>query len=173
MQDQSTPSVPLKLCRQCGEQKPLDVFPIGKSKPVSPCRACVTARTRRWKSENIERVRAQDAEYARQWRRDNDAQYQETRKAWRTANPGRVQLAVRTWNAKNPERIAAMGNARQAVYRAIHRGELIRATVCEECGATGRQITAAHHDYSKPLDVRWLCRSCHSRYDHADPKTLR
>lgn len=30
--------------------------------------------------------------------------------------------------------------------------------VCQ-CGST--KTEAHHHDYSKPLDVRWLCRACH------------
>lgn len=37
---------------------------------------------------------------------------------------------------------------------------------CEVCG-TRKQIDAHHDDYSKPLDVRWLCRS-HHRQHHAD-----
>ncbi|SRR6266849_434026 len=49
-------------------------------------------------------------------------------------------------------------------------GHLTRPTVCEECGATGRRIQAAHFDYREPLRVRWLCRSCHAKWDWAEPK---
>jgi len=31
-------------------------------------------------------------------------------------------------------------------------------------------IEAAHHDYDQPLHVRWLCRSCHVRWDKREPK---
>lgn len=51
----------------------------------------------------------------------------------------------------------------------ISAGKLVRPYCCSECGGTGR-IEAAHYDYSRPLLVRWLCRSCHSRWDHREPK---
>jgi hypothetical protein len=53
--------------------------------------------------------------------------------------------------------------ARQKVYKAVKRGELMRQP-CEVCG---RAFVHGHHDdYSAPpLNVRWLCpkhhRSCH------------
>jgi len=49
-------------------------------------------------------------------------------------------------------------NARVKVFNAIRDGVLIRQP-CEKCGAAYAQ--AHHDDYQKPLDVRWLCASCH------------
>lgn len=57
-----------------------------------------------------------------------------------------------------------------AVAKAIRAGLLVRPMVCTQCGNQGK-IEAAHHDYSRPLDVRWLCKSCHTRWDRAVPKT--
>lgn len=37
------------------------------------------------------------------------------------------------------------------------------AQPCEACGAVGGQ--RHHHDYSRPLDIRWLCDPCH-RAEH-------
>ncbi len=59
--------------------------------------------------------------------------------------------------------------AQSAVARAIRAERLHRPGVCSECGLDGR-IEAAHRDYDKPLDVRWLCRSCHAKWDWAEPK---
>jgi hypothetical protein len=66
------------------------------------------------------------------------------------------------------------------VARAIKRGDLTRQS-CEVCGAApqwhgygnspshGFQRVIAHHDdYSKPLDVRWLCRTHHFRFHLAN-----
>lgn len=32
---------------------------------------------------------------------------------------------------------------------------------CEFCGKTDKQLDKHHPDYGKPLEVVWLCRSCH------------
>lgn len=49
--------------------------------------------------------------------------------------------------------------ARGAVSNAIRAGRLIRQP-CERCGVPEAQ--AHHDDYSKPLDVRWLCQEHHN-----------
>ena len=36
-------------------------------------------------------------------------------------------------------------------------------TTRRSCGQTHELIEAHHHDYSKPLDVEWLCPHCHAR----------
>jgi hypothetical protein len=57
--------------------------------------------------------------------------------------------------------------ARDKIYRAITCGRMKRATHCEKCGKAGGRgtpIHAHHDDYTKPLDVRWLCGSCHKRH---------
>jgi len=50
--------------------------------------------------------------------------------------------------------------AHMAVKNAVKNGKLERLP-CLYCGAPE---TEAHHpDYSKPLDVQWLCRTCHMK----------
>ena len=55
---------------------------------------------------------------------------------------------------KFPDKIAA----RQAILIAKRSGRLKQAD-CERCGDKNTQ--AHHPDYSKPLEVIWLCRTCH------------
>ena len=35
---------------------------------------------------------------------------------------------------------------------------------CETCGVLDTWLQRHHDDYSKPLEVRWLCRSCHQKH---------
>lgn len=55
--------------------------------------------------------------------------------------------------------------ARWKVHRAIEAGRL-RKQLCEVCGSPDTQ--AHHDDYSRPLDVRWLCRVHHVEYHAAE-----
>ena len=50
--------------------------------------------------------------------------------------------------------------ARRAVRDALARGELVRG-VCEIGVNCYGRIEAHHDDYTKPLNVAWLCRPCH------------
>lgn len=59
--------------------------------------------------------------------------------------------------------------ARSKLARAVKSGILKRPELCEKCSGYGH-IEAAHYDYSEPLRVRWLCVSCHRKWDRADPK---
>ncbi len=68
--------------------------------------------------------------------------------------------AMRKHRANNPEKY----KARCAVNNAIRDGRLVRQP-CEVCKTTVR-VQAHHHDYSKPLDVRWLCFVHHREEEH-------
>jgi ribosome-binding protein aMBF1 (putative translation factor) len=44
---------------------------------------------------------------------------------------------------------------------ALRFGKLVRPQTCSQCGIVSTGIHGHHHDYSKPLDVIWVCRKCH------------
>lgn len=68
--------------------------------------------------------------------------------------PKESRAAKRLWQASNPEK----RKAHKAVERALAEGTLIRKP-CEKCGNKNSQ--AHHEDYSKPLEVIWLCQKDH------------
>jgi hypothetical protein len=95
----------------------------------------------------------------------------EERRAWRSKKDPLKRYetnrrARRRHEAKYPEKAAA----RDAVQRAVRAGRLLRQP-CEVCGAkhgvtradgTKEKVEAHHDDYTKPLEVRWLCVKHHS-----------
>jgi hypothetical protein len=77
----------------------------------------------------------------------------------------RLRQSVENWRKRNPEKI----KAHDILNGEVRAGRVIRPRFCEKCGDTpepardGRSSIHAHHsDYSKPLDVKWLCASCHA-----------
>ena len=62
-----------------------------------------------------------------------------------------------------------MYEAYKKVANAIRSGKLKR----EPCEVCNNLKTLAHHDdYSKPLEVRWFCASCHTKYHLERKKCL-
>lgn len=100
---------------------------------------------RRYKlsEKGAKRRRAQRAE-----RRRNDPAYREKLKAQKARHKAR-------WN----DRIRARG----LLAHAVDRGKLLRQP-CEVC--SNPKSEAHHADYSRPLEVAWLCFKHHREVEH-------
>lgn len=75
--------------------------------------------------------------------------------SYRSRNRGRIYEVVRRSTVKH------MGKhlARLRLNHAVSTGK-VEKLPCKVCG---RDKAEGHHeDYSKPLDVIWLCRQCHA-----------
>src|SRR4051812_39153823 len=80
----------------------------------------------------------------------------ETIRAWLLAH----REQIREYDRRvYPERVARYRNAYVIFKIALRKGVLTRQP-CEVCGSEKSQ--AHHEDYSKPLEVRWLCRPHHT-----------
>ena len=87
------------------------------------------------------------------------------RKEYHENNREKENRACREYRRNNDQlwarKKARTGLANNLINNAILRGDIERKP-CEICGA---EPTEAHHDdYNKPLEVRWLCRECHSKW---------
>ena len=55
-------------------------------------------------------------------------------------------------------------------------GKIERPDKCTDCGKTekelGAKIHGHHKDYDKPLEVVWLCSSCHKKHHSVEPGHL-
>jgi hypothetical protein len=57
---------------------------------------------------------------------------------------------------------AMITSAQGKLGRAIKAGKIIKPIVCQKCGNNGN-IHGHHNNYLKPLDVEWLCVTCHGK----------
>lgn len=84
---------------------------------------------------------------------------------WFASHRERKADRVAEYRATNPDKYAA----HRAVQNALRTGRIFKPSACVHCAATC--ILEAHHpDYSKPLEVLWLCRSCHRAVHNAERK---
>jgi ribosomal protein S27AE len=137
------PAFPALVCRHC-------------SKPFEPKAWHVTSRDYRCLPCKRERQNALNASKGEALRHESRAAYQR-RKSYYAAY----------WAAKSADPLHRQKRAaRRKVATEIEAGRLSRG-LCEACGAA--KTDAHHHDYDKPLDVRWLCRRCHFKEDGHGP----
>ena len=105
------------------------------------------------KSIRVKQTQAQKNAYKLAWYHAH--KNPEKKRAYYRANRGKWLEWQRECRRKYPER----SRTRATLGRAVKNGTLIRGA-CEMCGAVK---TEAHHEnYSKPLEVRWLCRLHHA-----------
>lgn len=57
--------------------------------------------------------------------------------------------------------------ARELLNYHLKKGHITKPTACEKCNLSDVRIQAHHEDYTKPLEVHWLCITCHS-LEHSD-----
>jgi hypothetical protein len=134
----------MKICVKCKESKPLTEFYRNKNnadKLTGKCKQCYKKDVQSNYIEN----RAHYLEYERNRRQRPE------RKASKEAFRARYE-------AKHPEKLAA----KIILNHAIETGKL-KKEVCAVCGAN--RVEAHHEDYTKPLDVEWLC-NMHHRQKH-------
>lgn len=102
-------------------------------------------------------------EYMREYyhRPENKERIKAQVKRYKEENPDAVLRTRLSTHEKNPSK----QNARRAVEAAIKAGVLSKPESCSKCGKTGCRIEAHHEDHTRPLDVTWLCVSCHRKRD--------
>ena len=133
----------MKTCSHCRRSKRLDQFHRDARRPDGRrgyCKRCAKERDKIWYRKNRVRVK-------------------QLSKHWKQQNPERV--AVNT--AQSRKRYPEKERARQILSTAVYEGRVTKPSACECCGEpTIKALLHGHHtDYSKPLEVVWLCRGCH------------
>lgn len=140
--------MPTKACFKCKREQDVEEFyrhPRMADGRLGKCKECTKADVAANRVARIEHYR----EYDRRRFHENPR-----RRAAHAAS-------LRRTRERYPEKVQAW----YLVGNAIRDGRLVRQP-CEVCGSTKSE--AHHDDYSRPLDVRWLCKLHHEEAHHAD-----
>jgi hypothetical protein len=130
----------VKKCSTCKEELSISSFYEGYAR----CKKCHYAATQRWAKANILKRRA-------------------SIKAYQDRNPG-VSKEIRrkakqAWQERNPGK----RKAGTAISNALRDGKIQKApcAACKKNPIPHTKVHAHHSDYSKPLEVLWLCPTHH------------
>jgi hypothetical protein len=139
-----------KQCFKCEVVKHIEQFythPRMADGHLGKCKECTRLDAVRHRAANLDKVKAYDR--------------------GRSLKPHRIDDRKRR-HAELRRSAPVKYQARCEVSNAIRDGRIAKQP-CEVCG--GRDVTAHHDDYSRPLDVRWLCWTHHGeqhrKYDYS------
>ena len=93
-----------RVCRKCGQEKPLEEFAKNKGCVLGrthTCKQCKAEQSRKWHAANFEKAR----ENNRKRRAANPEKYREQFRKYRAANPEKYRERSRKYRAANPEKI--------------------------------------------------------------------
>lgn len=132
----------MKTCKICNEPKAADGF---YARGGLVCIECTKARVRTNRAANRDYYRKLEA----------------TRKRGKH-RPTVDRVAANARSLKYYYANKQKHLARTKVSKALAAGRLVKPKSCSRCQKPAERLEAHHADYSKPLDVTWLCDPCHS-----------
>ena len=147
----------MKTCFKCNVPKPESEFyrhPQMKDGLLGKCKECTKRDTAKRAEEKPEVIRAYERKRATLPHRV------EARKAYSSTSAGRLvsRKVMQKQRSQHPDKY----KANNAVNNAVRDGRLIRRP-CSVCGSAKSE--GHHPNYSKPLEVEWLCKK-HHRAEH-------
>ena len=102
-----------RVCRKCGQEKPLSEFVKDKTCALGyshTCKQCNAERNRKWRAANPEKV----LECKRKRYAANPEKVREYNRKWRAANPEKIREYKRKRYAANPEKVREYKRKRYA-----------------------------------------------------------
>jgi hypothetical protein len=149
----------VKTCHKCGVEKPYSEFTKDQSTDdwfSKRCKSCCAT----YMKERRQKIRQDPVKYEAHLARKTSER--EAAKNWGGAyDPQSQRVAGKKWMHANREK----KRAHRTVKKAVDAGRLIRKS-CVVCG--NPKAEAHHKDYSKRLEVVWLCKTHHAK-EHRKP----
>ncbi len=163
----------MKVCSRCNLTKERVEF-----SSTGYCNPCQSGYIKEWQAKNADRLQARarvnyrknrekikegySPEKARRYYLSNSDRIKSYAQSWRYRNPSKSDASRKSWNRRNPDAV----RAGKILRGAVHAGRILKPENCETClDSPSRNLLHGHHgDHSKPLEVRWLCSSCHGEF---------
>jgi hypothetical protein len=149
----------MKICKECGEPKERSEFHkhAGSADGLqAKCKVCRHAASAVYRSTRKAEIQQRDAAYYYA-NREKISERDKRRNALPHRRAAHA-LASRRYQEANRLKL----QAQQMVHKALRDGALVKPKVCSRCPETSR-IEAHHEDYTRPLEVWWLCYRCHKQ----------
>lgn len=120
-----------------------------------------------WREQNKEKIKAYAKEYGPKYFQENKERLKPIRQVWRDNNIEKTREYTKKSNDKHNYKTKESDKFKIAIRRKIRtnidNGNIEKKSHCEKCNHDGSifRIEKHHEDYSKPLEVIFLCAKCH------------
>lgn len=185
MKDRQLSSMHMQKCSTCGLEKPACSY----SGPRKQCTECRAAKTKAWRHDNQDKVRAAKRRYSaahpererdrsRRWNLANKDKVAAASRRWRLAHPDRARERHRRWRQAKPHMVLANQiKSRFGITLDDYKRRLTsQGGVCGICHKPPKSIRLAiDHDASTGVVRGLLCGNCNRGIGmlHHDPALLR
>lgn len=143
----------MKTCFKCNETKPYSEFykhsQMGDGY-LGKCKSCTKTDVTGNRNNNLSYYREYDSIRSKTDKRKECLK--------RTVKKETASRLSRAWSQRNIHK----KRSQSKVQTAISNGMIQKPSRCVICLEEG-QIQGHHPDYSKPLEVMWLCVKCHAK----------
>ena len=124
------------------------------------CKECKRLYAKQYREKHLDRILVYDRN--RPNAKERTEKLREYRDKMRVENPEKYEKVFRTAKKRYVTNHREKRSAENKLNNALRTGMIIRPNKCILC-QTECKPQAHHYDYSKPLDVMWLCIPCHAK----------
>jgi hypothetical protein len=154
--------MPSVTCRTCKKEKPEEDFYPGRLKKRDYlCKECCKDYQAKYKKDHPEIVKTWTRNRMRRWRERHPEINRQRSQEQSIKHREKSNAYSREYSKNNLDK----KNAQLKAAKAVKAGALVPQP-CEVCGDP--KAEKHHDDYTKPLEVRWLCSKHHHRVGWAD-----
>jgi len=162
----------MKYCYRCSMYKEeLDFYRncIKKDGLSNYCKDCCKLSNKK----SALKYKDKRKKYIQQYQSMNKKKISEQQHEWYLKNKSHVSQSNHEWDRNNRDKrleysqrhkilFPEQSQARDILNCAVRYGKIIKPSMCNVCKKQCDVLHAHHHDYSKPLDVVWVCPQCHT-----------